>query len=84
MIDFLINLMFSPAFIVKIEDSKATCVRGIADHKFISACSDIAKQNNITKGKITGIHRSQHIELKFCNKIPSDLHQRFRNSYAIS
>jgi len=80
--DFLTKLFNHTAFIIYINGDKVICKHGKAERFFIQACHDIAKQNGITKGRIVGIQMLNNVKLKFCDDIPPNLHQRFRNSLA--
>lgn len=75
-----IGELFSPSiFEISIKDGKAILAKGNVLMEFVQDCSDIANQNKLSEGAITGVKGKYGIELRFSDNIPEPVRQRFRN-----
>ena len=77
------NLLFSPVFVITIENGQAKSTHNKVTKAFIYECNELCKMYKIKTGKIYGIKSDYGITIKFSASIPEEFHQQFRNVWNI-
>ena len=70
-----------PAFVIDLEDGRASLRSGKASAKFLQSCEEIAATAVLATGTIRGIRDKRGISLVFSRDIPEMTHQQFRNAW---
>ncbi|MGY6647575.1 DUF3634 family protein [Wenyingzhuangia sp. IMCC45574] len=79
----LYSIMYSPIFIIGIYNSETMHLSGSKNNKFLSDCSDIAKDNNINNALIYVVkHSDGRKVIKTSGNISKGAGQRLRNVWS--
>jgi len=70
---------FRRRFLIEIENGRAVLRQGTPPPGFVSACSDVARLHNVTRGQIEGLGQGRHARLKFSRNLPERVRQAIRN-----
>ena len=70
-----------PAFVIDLEDGRASLRSGKAPAKFLQSCEEIAASASLATGTIRGLRDQRGISLGFSRDIPEMTHQQFRNAW---
>ena len=70
-----------PAFVIDLNEGKASLRSGKAPVKFLQSCEEIATSASLATGKIRGVPEKRGIVLVFSRDIPEMTHQQFRNAW---
>ena len=70
-----------PAFVIDLEDGRASLRSGKAPTKFLQSCEEIATTCSLRRGTIRGIPDRRGVSLVFSRDIPEIARQPFRNAW---
>lgn len=73
-----------PVFVIEFASGDARLIQGIAPPAFLEDCEHIARDSNLTAGRVTATRGPGGIHLAFSGGLPPHIHQRLRNAWQVS